>query len=142
MATANILRQSVQAAIKSAKFQQNSQKAEDILVRAIEDTLDYRANPHASYKGKKVTRISFGTERPAGRKDETLIRAIVISALFRAWLLGLGKSPRINNKGYRPSSFVVFAESILRIAGIGKVVDHLEQYRSYRKQALKDFHVK
>jgi hypothetical protein len=135
-------RLAVQKVIAGAKFQQNSKQAEDILVRAIENARDYRANPHASYKGKKVTRDSFGTDRPKGRKDETLIRAVVMSALFRSWLLGFGASPRINNKGYPASPFVIFAEPILRMAGIGKIEDHLEQYRSYRKKALENFHVK
>lgn len=142
MVPINPCRIGVQRAIADSKFRQNSKKAEDILVRAIDDALYYRANPHASYKGKKVTRSSFGTKRSKGRKDETLIRAIVISALFQAWLLGFGNSPRINNKGYPASPFVIFAESILRLARIGKVEDHLEQYRSYRKKALKNFHVK
>lgn len=142
MAKTSTLRLDIRKALAESKFKNNLTKAEDILVRAIEDALFYRANPHASYKGKKVTRISFGTDRPKGRKDETLIRAIVISALFQSWQLEFEKSPRINNKGYRASPFVIFAELIFRIANIGKVEDHLEEYRSFRKQAIKNFHVK
>ena len=141
MATIHPRRLAVRNAIAGAKFAQNSQIAEDLLVRVIEEARDYRKTPHVSYDGKKLTRQSFGTARPKGRKDETLIRALVIAALFRAWLLGTGKSPRINNKGYRATAFVVFAEPIMVMAGIGKVEEHLEQYRSFRKKALEQFHV-
>lgn len=73
-----------------------------------------------------------------GRPDEVVLRSIVFSSLFRAWMLGKKSYPIINNKNYPPSPFVVFAEPILCGLGIGKAEDHLEEFRSVRKKMLEN----
>ena len=73
-----------------------------------------------------------------GHPDEAGLRNIVFSTLFRAWMLGKGAYPTINNKNHPASSFVIFAEPILRGLGIGKIEDHLEEFRSFRKKAFID----
>jgi hypothetical protein len=74
--------------------------------------------------------------RLRGRQDDFLLRAYVFSALFRAWMIGFDEYPRVNNKGGSATQFVIFADFILHRLGIGKVEDHLEEFRSYRKKLL------
>jgi len=131
------LRQFVRAAIKSARFPQNSKIAEDIVVEAIYLIRDYRKNPTKSYnKASKVTRQNHGTSRALGRKSEERLRFLLFSALFRAWYLGFGVKPKINNRYGKATPFVGFAEPILMHEGIGKTITHLEEYQSYRKQII------
>jgi hypothetical protein len=74
--------------------------------------------------------------RLRGRRDDFLLRAYVFSTLFRAWMIGFNEYPKINNKGSSPTQFGIFADFVLHRLGIGKVEDHLEQFRSYRKKLL------
>jgi hypothetical protein len=74
--------------------------------------------------------------RLPGRQDDFLLRAYVFSALFRAWMIGFDVYPSINNKHKSATQFVIFADFVLHRLGIGKVEDHLEQFRSYRKKLL------
>ena len=72
--------------------------------------------------------------RLAGRQDDSLLRAYVFAALFRAWMIGFDEYPKVNNKGGSATRFVIFADFVLHRLGIGKVEDHLEEFRSYRKK--------
>ena len=47
----------------------------------------------------------------------------------------------INNKGYPATKFVVFAEQIFALLGIGKIEDHLEEFQSFRAQSLAQINV-
>jgi hypothetical protein len=59
----------------------------------------------------------------------------LFSALMRAWILGFGQLPRINQKRNPiEAPFVRFARTILRPLGMGnKLVDYIDEYRSYKK---------
>ena len=139
MATPPDPRPFIRAAIKSARFPQNSINAEDILVNAIELVRKYRNNPSASYtKARKVTAKNHGTSRKLGRKSEQELRFFLFSALFRAWYLGFEVKPRINNRYGKTTPFVGFADPILMREGIGKTISHLEEYQSYRKKIISD----
>ena len=46
------------------------------------------------------------------------------------------KYPKINNKDNAPTPFVRFATAILQREGVGRILHHLEAFRSYRKRTL------
>jgi len=111
---------------------------EDLLVRTVRY---YRAicnqrqkRPSQSKSPKLASGVLVMTSRLRGRQDDSLLRAYVFSALFRAWMIGFGEYPKINNKGGSATQFVIFADFILHRLHIGKVENHLEEFRSYRKK--------
>jgi len=73
-----------------------------------------------------------------GRQDDSLLRDYIFSALFRAWMIAMDQYPRINNKGYPATPFVIFSDYVLQRLGIGKIEDHLEEFRSRRKKLMTD----
>ena len=75
-------------------------------------------------------------KRGKGRPSEALVRDLLIAGLFRAWMEAFQEYPKINNKNYPLSPFVRFAMAILMREGIGKIEDHLEEYRAYRKKCM------
>ncbi len=77
-------------------------------------------------------------KRGKGRPSEALVRDLLIAGLFRAWMEAFQEYPKINNKNYPLSPFVRFAMAILMREGIGKIEDHLEEYRAYRKKCMID----
>ncbi|QWE27500.1 hypothetical protein [Polynucleobacter sp. AP-Ainpum-60-G11] len=110
-------------------------KIEDLLVRAVRYFRIMRSSRHKSSfprPGNLLVRLPLAR----GRQDETLLRAYIFSALFRAWMIGFDQYPKINNKGYPATNFVNFADYVLKRIGIGKAEDHLEEFRSYRKKIL------
>ena len=108
-------------------------KVETILVRAVRYVRVIRKSRKICHKPLQ-SQDSLMKARKRGRQDEALLRAYVFAALFRAWMIGFDEYPKINNKGSAASPFVIFAETVLQRLGIGKVEDHLEEFRSYRKK--------
>jgi hypothetical protein len=104
----------------------------------IQDNLK---NPYYLHKGSRPTRDGFGTDLPKGQRDETMLRNLLIAELFRSWQLAFNQTPVINNKGYPATKFVVFAEQIFALLGIGKIEDHLEEFQSFRAQSLAQINV-
>ena len=104
----------------------------------IEDNLK---NPYHLHKGSRPTRDGFGTDIPKGQRDETMLRNLLIAELFRSWYLAFDEVPAINNTGYPATKFVVFAEQIFYLLGIGKIEDHLEEFQSFRAKSLAHFDV-
>lgn len=82
------------------------------------------------------------TDLPKGQRDETILRYLSIAELFRSWQYAFNEAPVINNKGYPATKFVVFAEQIFALLGIGKIEDRLEEFHSFRAQSLAQFQVK
>lgn len=85
-----------------------------------------------SHTGKLVKKPTSAHEAPQGRHDQTLARTVLISALCRAWVIGIGK-PTLNHKSDPDSDFFRFAQSIMAKEGIGRIHEHLEIYWSTRK---------
>ncbi len=73
---------------------------------------------------------------PRGRQNDSLLRHYLFSALFQAWMVGFNQYPKVNNKGYRATKFIIFSDYVLQRLGIGKVEDHFEGFRAYRKKLL------
>lgn len=128
-----LLKEKIRNIIFSSKFTHHALDAELRIARAITDCIDYRDNPYHSYQGKKVTRQSFGTSRPKGRKDQELLRFHLISVLWASWLEGAQKNPVVNNKGDPRTPFVEYVQQIFGLIEMGKVEQHLEEYQSYRQ---------
>lgn len=128
------LEKDVARIVKGTKFRAKSQKIKKIIIGAIRQADFYYLNPVVGYQQLKPTRQNFGTLRKRGRKPLKNIRYLIYSALFRSWLLGFSEIPKINNKNYRDTKFVSFARLISELVGLGKVLQNLEDFRSYRKQ--------
>ena len=125
----------VRAAIAKAKFKGNHLIAADVIINALQIAEDLRTHPKIPYRGTRPTWQTMGQKSGAGRPNDDLRRFYLFNALTRAWILGFGKLPRINQPGdFLESPFVIFARTILLHIGIGnKLVDYIDQYRSYKK---------
>ena len=127
--------------VAGARFPQNTAKIQSILLAAFQQIEDNLKNPYFLHKGSRPTRDGFGTDLPKGQRDETMLRNLLIAELFRSWYLAFDEVPAINNKGYPETKFVVFAEQIFYLLGIGKIEDHLEEFQSFRAKSLAQFDV-
>ena len=125
----------VRAAIAKAKFKGNHLMAADTIIHALQIAEDFRLHPKIPYRGTRPTWQNMGQKSGAGRPNDDLRHFYLFNALTRAWILGFGKLPRINQPGdFLESPFVIFARTILLHIGIGnKLVDYIDQYRSYKK---------
>ena len=122
--------------VAGARFPQNTTKIEAILSAAFQQIEENLNNSYHLHKGSRPTRDSFGTDLPKGQRDETMLRNLLIAELFRSWQLAFDQETDINNKGYPATKFVVFAEEVFYLLGIGKIIDHLEEFQSFRAKSL------
>lgn len=127
----------VRAAIANVrpKFQGNHLMAADTIINALQIAQDYKLRSKKSHRGTRTTWQTLGQRRGAGRPRNDLWHFYLFSALMRAWILGFGQLPRINQKRDPiEAPFVTFARTILRPLGMGnKLVDYIDEYRSYKK---------
>lgn len=131
------IEQRVDMAMRRHGFIQNSLQCKDMVVDAILTARHYRANPHHSYHGVKVTRNSFGTARPNNRSQESL-RMYLLAALWRAWMLGTNSKPKVNNRDYPDTRFVKFVTDVAVSLGMGNVIKNLERFQSYRSATFRE----
>ena len=110
---------------------------EDLLVRAIRYFRVMRKSRQKSLPQSPTNPLPTNSLL-RGRQDDSLLRDYIFSALFRAWMIGMDQYPRINNKGYPATQFVIFSEYVLERLGIGKIEDHFEEFRSHRKKLMTD----
>ena len=122
--------------VAGARFPQNTAKIEAILSAAFQQIEENLKHPYFLHKGSRPTRDGFGTDLPKGQRDETMLRNLLIAELFRSWYLAFNEVPSINNKDDQVTRFVVFAEEIFYLLGIGKIIDHLEEFQSFRAKSL------
>ena len=127
--------------VAGARFPQNTAKIEAILSAAFQQIEENLKHPYFLHKGSRPTRDGFGTDLPKGQRDETMLRNLLIAELFRSWHLAFNEVPSINNKDGEVTRFVVFAEQIFYLLGIGKIIDHLEEFQSFRVKSLAHFDV-
>jgi hypothetical protein len=128
-------------AVAGARFPQNTAKIEAILSAAFQQIEENLKHPYFLHKGSRPTRDGFGTDLPKGQRDETMLRNLLIAELFRSWHLAFEEVPAINNKDYPATKFVVFAEQIFYLLGIGKIEDHLEEFQSFWAKSLAHFDI-
>ena len=127
--------------VAGARFPQNTATIKSILSAAFEQIEDNLKEPYYLHQGSRPTRDGFGTDLPKGQRDETMLRNLLIAELFRSWRLAFNQTPVINNKDYPATKFVVLAEQIFYLLGIGKIEDHLEEFQSFRAKSLAHFDV-
>lgn len=129
------IRRQVRADLAKAGFPYGARaQAVTSTVRAVRQFRIYRAR-----LGSRVSQPKdLPRKRSRGRPSEELPRALLIAGLFRTWLVAFQEYPKINNKNYPLSPFVRFATAILMREGIGKIEDHLEEFRAYRKKCMID----
>ncbi len=129
--------QMVRAAIANVrpKFKGNHLMAADTIINALQIAQDYQLRPKIPYRGTRPTWQTMGQRSRAGRPNNDLWHFYLFSALTRAWILGFGQLPRINQKRDPiEAPFVKFARVILQHLGMGnKLVDYIDEYRSYKK---------
>jgi hypothetical protein len=127
----------VDDALIAAGFGPKRTRPKNLIVSALANAIDYQEVPYKPYTFQQLTRDSFGAARSAGPHQKELARLLLIHSLFLAWRMSFDKKPTISRKitAKDPktirSPFVVFAQSILALAGIGKVEDNLAIYKSY-----------
>ncbi len=127
------IRQQIRADIAHAKFPFTKRlEVEKVVVRGVRQFRVYRRRIGLNVLRPEDLRRRRGRGRPA----EMMLRAQLIASLFRAWLIGFLSYPKINNKMDPPTPFVKFATVILQREGVGKISDHLEEFRAYRKKLL------
>lgn len=129
------MRHSIDGAMRRAHFTQNCLLCEELLLEALRDAWHYRLVPHHSYRGKKVTRESFGTSRPKDR-DQEPIRMYLLARIWYCWMLGIGIKPKVNNRRNPDTTFVIFVKTLAPWFGMGNIVKNLECYQAYRKRNI------
>jgi len=127
--------------VAGARFPKNTAKIQSILSAAFRQIEENIKNPYFLHKGSRPTRNGFGTDLPKGQRDEMMLRNFLIAELFRSWYLAFNEVPSINNKNGQVTRFVVFSEEIFYLLGIGKIIDHLEEFQSFRAKSLAQFDV-
>ncbi len=131
--------QQLQQVVFNARFPRNTQKIQMILEAAFKQIAENLENPYHLHKGTRPTKDGFGAALPNGQRDETMLRNYLIAELFRSWIWAHEEVPVINNKDYPATPFVIFAEQIFYILGIGKIEGHLEEFQSFRANSLKNW---
>ena len=133
------LRRQLHAKIAKAKFPFGQrQRVEDILVQAI---CHFRIHRNRQQKNLAPLSGRFQFRKLAqkrGPKVKKELRMYLLSQIHYAWVLGFETYPRINNKDYPDSAFIIFAESILLSEGVARIHTNLEEFRSYRKKLLEE----
>jgi len=109
--------------------------AADTIINALQIAKDYKPRPKIAFGATRPAWQTKGKRSGAGRPRNDLWHFYLFSALMRAWILGFGQLPRINQKrDPNEAPFVTFARTILRPLGMGnKLVDYIDEYRSYKK---------
>ena len=127
------IRLQVRADIARAQFPVAKRaRAEQTVVRKIRQTRIMRRWLEANPKELGLA----PAPRLRGRPSEALLRAYLLAGLFYAWLEAFGEYPKINNKYHHLTPFVHFVWAILQREGMGKIHQHLEEFRSFRKKAM------
>lgn len=137
MAPLTKIRSQVREKVADAKFPYASRtRVEDIIVRAIVHFRFYRNYSKFSKPPLPgVIRIRVEPQK-RGPKNTKAERMYLLSQLHLAWVIGFNDYPKINNKDYRDTPFVVFVESVLLPEGVARIHGNLEEFRSYRKAQL------
>jgi len=132
-----LLRRQLHAKIAKAKFPFDQRKTvEDILVQAVCHFRIYRNRLRKNLvplPGKFQLRSQA---QKRGPKDKKEVRMYLLPKIHYAWVRGFEAYPKINNKDYPDSPFVIFAETILLSEGVARIHTNLEEFRSYRKKQL------
>ena len=125
-------------AIINAKFPLDKQRVIEELIRnGLTNFRQYKDQKYISHTGKIIVKPQRAHATKMGRPHLKLARAILISALCQAWLIGFGKKARLNHKSAPMTQFHHFAQEVMAREGIGKIQEYLEEFWSFRKSEIK-----
>jgi hypothetical protein len=108
--------------------------AVDTIWLGLELFREYKKRSYYSHTGKLIKQPTAAHKTVMGRYNQRDARTILISAICRGWIVGVGPKPTLNNKRDYDSAFMSFASYILACEGVGHIHAHLEEYWSQRKQ--------
>ena len=108
-------------------------QAGEIIWNGIQLFREYKIRRYRSHKDKLIKKPLPPHQTSMGRYEQEPARVIFISAICRAWMVGVDHEPTLNNKKDYDSAFMTFALHILASEGIGHIHKHLEEYWSIRK---------
>ena len=108
-------------------------QALEIVWNGIQLFRENKVRRYRSHKDKLIKNPLPSHQTLMGRYDQESARVILISAICRAWIIGVDREPTLNNKKEYDSAFMTFALHILASEGIGHIHKHLEKYWSIRK---------
>ena len=126
----------IQKHIDESEFKSDANlraQAADILWNGIQLFRENKNRRYRSHKDKLIKKPLPSHKTSLGRYDQEPARVILISAICRAWMIGVDHAPTLNNKKDYDSAFMTFALHILALEGIGHIHKHLEAYWSIRK---------
>lgn len=109
-------------------------QALEIIWNGIQLFRENKIRRYRSHKDKLIKKPLPSHQTSMGRYNQEPARVILISAICRAWMVGVDHQPTLNNKKEYDSAFMTFALHILALEGIGHIHKHLEEYWSIRKQ--------
>ncbi len=128
-----LLRQKIRMILFACKFTHNISNFQEHIAQAIEECEQFRAQPYHRYPGYRTARNRFSSKKFKGRKSEELLRFYLTGVLWETWYRGTYDQPVVNNKANARTPFVKFVTSIFALSRMGKVLQHLEDYQSYRQ---------
>lgn len=108
----------------------------DVIWEGLKEFREYSVRRYRSHTGKLIKKPQPHHSASMGRYDQAQARAVLFTALCRAWWRGMGTEPTLNNRKDPDSPFFRFAQQVLAQEGIGDIHAHLEQYWSGRKKTL------
>ena len=108
-------------------------QALEIIWNGIQLFRENKVRRYRGHKDKLIKKPLLSHQPTIGRYDQEPARVILISAICRAWMVGIDHAPTLNNKKDYDSAFMTFALHILALEGIGHIHKHLEEYWSIRK---------
>jgi hypothetical protein len=126
-----VIKLRIQKVLKDCKLTRNTQRATDILIRAIFIARDYRLRPYYHYLKKPKTRRAMSIGKPTGRKDQEALRFYVLFEAKRAWNELTTKKATMPARNALPTVFLRFLEGIFLAEGFSRFSDNWQEYKSY-----------
>jgi hypothetical protein len=109
-------------------------QVEALIKQGLENFREHKTRSYYGVSGRLIKKPTRSHNAPMGRHDQEDVRTVLISALCRAWMVGFGTKPTLNNKNNTDSPFFNFALAVLTREGLGHIYAHLEEYWSCRKR--------
>ena len=106
----------VQELIDQSGFKSDTKlrvQAADIIWNGIQLFRENKIRRYRSHKDKLIKKPLPSHQTSMGRYDQEPARVILISAICRAWIIGVDHELTLNNKNEYDSAFMTFALHIL-----------------------------
>ena len=132
-----ITQSQLKAEIHLAKFPFNKRQfVYGVISEGLKGFREYSTRRYRRHTGKLIKKPQSHHTALIGRYSQAQARAVLFTALCRAWRRGMGTEPTLNNREDPDSPFFRFAQQVLVHEGVGDIHAHLEQYWSDRKKTV------